>query len=178
MMWFGKTLSFWNENMKNLAGVVDCDKYITEELLLAGITPFCLKGERDKHPEVKSTIFGLLGGKHFLEDIQKYKDNEDIMSLFTLKTLRESAEFCLSRNWYYYVAVGYVPMEAAVELYEHPIGRKDVRVEGHCGCPDPREYMKNSTLVAGRRCVSCYHIDSQEGLNLYVEVLKRHNLFE
>ena len=163
--------------MINLAGK-PCDDIIKAELEQAGINVICLPGEKDKHPEVKATMFGFLGGKHTLEEFEKYPVSDGIWNLMTFKSMQDSFSFSFYRNWYYYVVSGYVPMEAAIELYEHPIGKKDVRVEGHCGCPDPREYCANTPLIAGHRCVSCYHIDSQEGLNLFVDVLRRHKLFE
>jgi hypothetical protein len=45
----------------------------------------------------------------------------------------------LTRAWYYWRAHGRVPAEVARRLYDHLIGRKDVRVNGHCGCPAPGE---------------------------------------
>jgi hypothetical protein len=41
------------------------------------------------------------------------------------------------RAWSYWVATGSVPLEVALKLYEHPVGRTDIRVDGHCGCPPP-----------------------------------------
>lgn len=41
------------------------------------------------------------------------------------------------RAWYYWVAEGRVPLDVARRLYEDPVGRRDVRVAGHCGCPPP-----------------------------------------
>jgi len=43
------------------------------------------------------------------------------------------------RAWRYYVMEGPVPMKVAEELYADPIGKKDVRVAGHCECPPPEE---------------------------------------
>lgn len=45
----------------------------------------------------------------------------------------------LTRGWYYWRARGKVPADVARRLYSHLIGRKDVRVNGHCGCPAPGE---------------------------------------
>jgi hypothetical protein len=41
------------------------------------------------------------------------------------------------RFWYYWSAGGKVPLAVAVRLYQNPVGRKAVRVAGHCGCPPP-----------------------------------------
>jgi hypothetical protein len=35
------------------------------------------------------------------------------------------------------VVKGEMPLDTAKALYEHPIGRTDIRVDGHCGCPPP-----------------------------------------
>lgn len=42
-----------------------------------------------------------------------------------------------SRAWYYWIAKGRVPLDVARRLYADPVGQKDVRVAGHCGCPPP-----------------------------------------
>ena len=43
------------------------------------------------------------------------------------------------RAWRYWIAKGLVPLDVAKRLYEHPVGKVDVRVKGHCGCPPPDE---------------------------------------
>jgi hypothetical protein len=48
-------------------------------------------------------------------------------------------EFEFRRAWYYWIATGNVPLEVAKELYADPIGKKDIRVSGHCGCPPPED---------------------------------------
>lgn len=47
--------------------------------------------------------------------------------------------FTFKRAWTYYVVEGRVPVEIAQALYEDPLGRDDVRVAGHCGCPPPAD---------------------------------------
>lgn len=47
-----------------------------------------------------------------------------------------------SRASYYWAARGRVPLDVARRIYEHPIGRKGVRVAGHCGCPPPEEWVR------------------------------------
>lgn len=168
--------------MKNLAGMAEADMFIRQELALAGIRSLRLPNEEGKHPEVPRTVFGFLGGKALFDELTTYGEEkaESYLCLVNFQVMQTCAEFAFARQWYYYTATGYVPMDVAIELYEHPIGRKDVRVQGHCGCPDPREYapVQKGPLVAGKRCVDCYHIDSQEGLNLFVETLRKHKLFE
>lgn len=47
------------------------------------------------------------------------------------------AGWTFERAWYYWVAKGQLPLEIAKQLYADPIGKTDVRVAGHCGCPPP-----------------------------------------
>lgn len=77
--------------------------------------------------------------------------------------------FEFHRAWYYWMVSGNVPMDAANEMYADPVGVTDVRVVGHCGCPPPKEWEYQGHI-------SHYHIDSQEGLNLFVQTMKRHGL--
>jgi hypothetical protein len=49
-------------------------------------------------------------------------------------------DFTFRRAWYYWIVEGRVPLAVAETLYADPVGRTDVRVGGHCGCPSPREY--------------------------------------
>lgn len=68
------------------------------------------------------------------------------------------------RAWNYYVAEGPgIPSDLAEEF--HAQWGKEVRVDGHCGCPSPLEWFKG--FACGH-----YHIDTQEGLNAFVELLK------
>ena len=48
-------------------------------------------------------------------------------------------EFEFWRAWYYWVVTGPMPLELAKELYEDPVGKVDIRVDGHCGCPPPED---------------------------------------
>ncbi len=43
---------------------------------------------------------------------------------------------------YYYIATGRVPLDTANELYAHPLGKRAIRVAGHCGCPPPHEWSR------------------------------------
>lgn len=47
----------------------------------------------------------------------------------------------LHRCWYYWRVRGLVPLSLAKELYADPVGVTDIRVNHHCGCPDPREQV-------------------------------------
>lgn len=69
------------------------------------------------------------------------------------------------RAWYYWVAEGPgIPPDIAEEL--HAQHGKDVRVDGHCACPSPREWFKG--FAVGR-----YHVDTQEGLNALAATIRK-----
>ena len=61
--------------------------------------------------------------------------------------------FTFVRQWYYYSAVGNVPIAVARELYADTVGRKDIRSGGHAGCPSPDEYGSEWQLEDGRKVV-------------------------
>jgi len=150
--------------MKNLAGVEKCDDYIRDELEKAGITPFeILKGTS----EVPYSVIGLLGHDDY--------DERDINFFKRHKLAIKIASFHFTRNWYYWIVSGYVPLDVAEIMYANPNGVKDIRAAGHCGCPPPSEQV-DRILVCGKKVVSSYHIDSQEGLNYFVQTLKEHGL--
>lgn len=67
------------------------------------------------------------------------------------------------RAWYYWVAKGPgMPVEVAERLHESH--GKEVRVDGHCGCPSPREWFKGFG-------VGHYHVDTPEGLKALAEAI-------
>lgn len=69
------------------------------------------------------------------------------------------------RAWYYWIAKGPgIELEAAERL--HKSHGRSVRVDGHCGCPSPREWFKG--LACGH-----YHVDDQEGLNALAETINQ-----
>ena len=83
--------------------------------------------------------------------------------------------FTFSRRWYYWSAEGEVPVSVAWELYEDPVGKSDVRVAGHCGCPPPEApWAKKDSH--GDDVIRNYHIDTEVGLRLFVDTLRKHGL--
>lgn len=68
------------------------------------------------------------------------------------------------RAWRYWVAKGPgLPL-----LYADPLHQafgSEVRVDGHCGCPSPREWHKGFA-------VGLYHVDTARGLLALAETLK------
>lgn len=74
------------------------------------------------------------------------------------------SKWSFQRAWAYWVAKGPgIPSEIAEEF--HKTWGQQVRVDGHCGCPSPLEWFEGFG-------VDSYHIDTQEGLNAFVALLK------
>lgn len=68
------------------------------------------------------------------------------------------------RAWYYWVAEGPgISADKATEF--HKTYGTQCRVNGHCGCPSPLE--QNHGFGIG-----LYHIDTQEGLNAFAQLLR------
>lgn len=68
------------------------------------------------------------------------------------------------RAWYYWMAKGPgVEVEAAERL--HAAHGRSVRVDGHCGCPSPREWFKG--LACGH-----YHVDDAAGLKALADTIR------
>ena len=80
--------------------------------------------------------------------------------------------FAFSRCWRYWSVEG-VPLAVAKELYAHPHGCRDVRVNGDCGALDPAD--KTADYGDGP-VVDSYDIDTVEGLRLFVATLRTHGL--
>ncbi|KKM02273.1 hypothetical protein LCGC14_1786030, partial [marine sediment metagenome] len=108
--------------MRNLAGVEDCDVTIREELEKAGIDIYSI-GEPGRS-EVPYTLYGGLGGKLLDEEGQAFMDRHGV----AVDTIKKFVSFTFERAWYYWVVSGYVPLNIAVEMYENPNGKKDIRV--------------------------------------------------
>ena len=68
------------------------------------------------------------------------------------------------RAWYYWTANGPgLPVEVAERL--HATHGTQVRVDGHCGCPSPREQHHGFGI-------GNYHIDTPEGLKALADALR------
>ncbi len=172
--------------MINLAGNPDCDFQIQRELERAGIGVM-QHGVRRKH-EVAATLTGKIG---------EYK-------IFTF-----------TRAWTYWIAEGLVPMAVARELYDDPVGKTDVRVNGSCACPPPIEaqttliasdgrtvidaaerdefdrlfpestrtelakqyiFSDDPSAAGAQEFIKVYHIDTEVGLRLFADTIKKHGL--
>lgn len=111
--------------MKNLAGSKDADTELRYELSRAIIDVIPI--DRSKY-EVRASVGGKLG------------------------------RWIFTRNWYYWVAAAPkgegIPIEVARELYADPVGKSDIRVGGHCGCPPPDEYGATYLDAEGRLLIA------------------------
>ena len=158
--------------MINVAGNKDCDKYIKEELSIAGIPIIELLNNMNS--EVSASIIGHLNG------------------------------FTFQRAWYYWIIKGYMPLQYANELYEK-YNDLNIRVAGNSKDTLPEEWSeskdyKNKTKAIvnklfakeitydeaeqkceeirkqGNQFVESYHIDTQEGLLRFAEIIKQYNI--
>lgn len=68
------------------------------------------------------------------------------------------------RAWYYWVAKGPGLPPYHAHLLHQQFG-KEVRVDGHCGCPSPLEWY------GGFACNN-YHVDTQRGLNALAAMIR------
>lgn len=98
---------------------------------------------------------------------------------------------------------GFAPLEVALEIYNHPsgLGRRDISVIGDESYPSPKDrakpnyrelqrqglYVEGMTTEEGERVarehnipwgIDYYHIDSLEGLKLFVAILKQRGLVD
>lgn len=96
--------------------------------------------ELDRHSEVPSRLRGKLCGITF------------------------------QRAWTYWIASGPVPLGIAWWFYNDPIGRTDIRVAGHCGCPAPEPPWTET--IDGASFVTTYHIDTEAGLRLFADTIR------
>jgi hypothetical protein len=83
--------------------------------------------------------------------------------------------FTFGRAWYYWIVTGPVPLDVARELYADPVGRDDVRTGGHAGNYDP-DASYGIDYFDGSAFISSYHIDTEVGLRLFVDTLRKHGL--
>lgn len=111
--------------MENLAGRSNATEVIQRELARCGIEPFIDPDYR--HPEVHTNTLGRLKTEH--------------------------GEYRFHRNWHYWVVNGPVPLEIAKRMYAHPVGRNDIRVDGHCGWPPPEAPWVTWHLPDGREVI-------------------------
>ena len=79
------------------------------------------------------------------------------------------------RCWYYWEANGRVPYRAAMALWKDPVGKQYVRAAGVSHGDDPRNWLDYDHRGA---YIECYHIDDQDGLNLFVAELRKRGVVD
>jgi len=158
--------------MNNLAGVKTCDEAIKQELKEAGIK--AVNVGRRENREVPSEYIGIFNN------------------------------FVFSRAWCYWIVTGYMPLKYAQHIYKN-YKDLNIRVAGHCGNPPPEEWCEpkdmnelcnpiandylshkisseechakcNAIRSQGEQFVTNYHVDTQEGLNRFVETVKNNGI--
>ena len=72
-----------------------------------------------------------------IEIVQGKRSNTEVPASVTGRL----GGFTFHRAWYYWVVLGNMPLPIAEELYRDEVGKTDIRVEGHCGCPPPAEWV-------------------------------------
>jgi len=168
--------------MQNLSGERICDRVIEDELEEAGITVLrdVNGGFGNYYGDVPYSVIGVLGEWYDVEEVRE--------ALRHIRLKASDVAYCFKyvfeRAWRYWVVRGPVPLPVARELYEHPVG-KTLRVAGLADRLPPDKEKNGSLLLAKPyegpldeegAAVYLYHIDSQEGLNLFVKVLRKHGL--
>jgi len=153
------------------------DECIRKELVEAGVPILNLKGPEFSHSEVPYSCIGVILNREHSKNLKEMNSFSHHWDYSTVESLQRKGHFVFVRAWYYWTVSGYVPLEIAEDLYDSTWGRQAVRVGGHAGNYDPKKYY-DLRRIAGQLCVPNYHIDNQEGLNLFVNVIKDHGLVD
>jgi len=120
------------------------------------------QGDVESYPEVDAQVVRELdaAGVKVIGPHEWLRERGEVPVAF----MGELCMWGFRRAWYYWVAEGPgVPADRAEEF--HKTWGKQVRVDGHCGCPSPLEWQHGFA-------VGMYHIDTQEGLNAFAELLR------
>lgn len=67
---------------------------------------------------------------------------------------------------YYWCVKGLVPLSKALKLFADPVGKRDIRVHGHCGCPAPEGSYITWIAANGKKVIDIKQRDECRG---YVE---------
>ncbi len=114
----------------------------------------CKMVDQVVYAELKEADIPIIGPHEFL------RHNREVPTAY----MGELAMWGFRRAWYYWTAEGPgIPADKAEEF--HKDWGTQCRVEGHCGCPSPLEWRHGFAIGS-------YHIDTQEGLNAFVKLLK------
>lgn len=147
------------------------DKTLLQELAIANIGAIKLAGPQFEFTEVPFSYIGALCSTKTLTEYNSISRHLNTSSIESL-----TLEFMFQRRWYYWSVTGYVPLAVAEEMYHHPDGKDKVRAGGDANSSPPSEHLLDR-LVCGMQVVNAYHIDSQEGLNLFAKTMREHKLF-
>lgn len=168
-----------DERFPNLAitGNHDCDSTIQMELTAANIPFIELLGENTALHTVPYKTIGLLGNDDIIDQVKK---RPDLAYIFQSFSFDDEGGFVFKRGWQYWMVHGYVPLYVAEIIYNSDANAHGVIRAGGNGnnlspTITPQSVVK-SGLICGYKVVDCYHIDTQAGLNYFVQVLKEHKL--
>lgn len=169
--------------MRNLAGVEDCDDVIEEELDRADV-PMVEVPRDDIHSEVPYTIEGRLGRFKFRRAWRYWVVEGPVpievacelyVSPVGRKDVRAGGDCTCPHPD---TQAEWLDPEGR-RLYPDPTGEQEARwrqfIEGHPACRnEPHNFVPDPSVVPGAHAfVTCYHIDSQEGLNLFVQTVRK-----
>lgn len=168
--------------MKNLAGNQNCDTEIERELIQSGIE--VVRGERVNH-EVPASITGKLGSFTFNRAWYYWVVVGDV----PLRVAQEIFEDPVGKTDVRAGGDCGCILEGYVIEWRDKEGRKLYRLsekrelEKHSNDPitqkvlnDPSVNFVENPSVEGEGFVTCYHIDSEIGLRLFSDTLKKHYL--
>lgn len=170
--------------MKNLAGNPDCDNDILPELQEAGIPP--IKVDKDSHPEVKSEYNGSLHGWRFYRAwyywVAAPEDIHNGLPLDYAEKLHEGFGGDVR-------VAGHCGAPPPGERANHftldgkqvvvdPEGKEQAGFDSFISSglldsslKDQYVFVNHLDDVEHYSVITCYHIDTQEGLNAFVETL-------
>jgi hypothetical protein len=135
----------------NMAGVLKTDDVLAAELKAAGINV-------DNHE--------FLRHRNNYEFLRRGMDqcrqhlNAEVKSAI----MGSLYGWTFERSWNYWVCKGPGIEVKAAERLHNAIGQ-EVRIDGHCGCPSPRDWFHG--LACGH-----YHVDTPAGLKALADTIK------
>lgn len=161
--------------MINLAGVKTCDDTIEEELEIAGIE-LVLIGKRERS-EVPSEYIGKCNNFIF----NRVWSYWVVTGYMPLQYAKEMYENYMDLNIRVAGHCGNPPPEEWCESRDYSQKRKEYVKEYLGKEPSFDAYQKfNAEYLKikkhGDQFVTNYHIDSQEGLNKFAEIIKKYNI--
>ena len=102
----------------------------------------------------------VAAGIHVIKMPEGFRDRGEVKTI----VVGEMHKWLFRRAWRYWMAEGPGIDVVTAENLHAQFGN-EVRVDGHCGCPSPREWF--SGLACGH-----YHIDTPRGLKALADAIK------